>query len=174
MADPFDETPKKKSKAVAKANDGVAKRNTRGQAAGADVTLALRARCAGFWIISRDEARTEQDLIPAIAKAGYKPRIWDVANGVRDIDGSAMRGDVDYNPPEDPDAMLDQIATRSKARRSMSDLDRNVWIMRDLGPWLEGPAGAITRRKLRNMLRPDGLSGTPRNVAQAIIIVSRR
>lgn len=149
-----------------------AKQGTRGQRTGADVTLALRARCAGFWVISRDEARTEQDLIPAIAKAGYRPRIWDVANGALDIDGSAIRGDVEYNAPEDPDAMLDLITTRSKARRATNDLDRNVWIMRDLGPWLDGPAGAITRRKLRNMLRPDGLSGTPRNVAQAIIIVS--
>lgn len=149
-----------------------AKQGTRGQRTGADVTLALRARCAGFWVISRDEARTEQDLIPAIAKAGYRPRIWDVANGALDIDGSAIRGDVEYNAPEDPDAMLDLITTRSKNRRATNDLDRNVWIMRDLGPWLDGPAGAITRRKLRNMLRPDGLSGTPRNVAQAIIIVS--
>ena len=66
----------------------VAERNTRGQKAGQAITLALRARCAGFWIVSKDESRTEQDLIPAIAKAGYRPRIWDIANGAVDIDGS--------------------------------------------------------------------------------------
>lgn len=150
----------------------VAKRNTRGQRAGADITLGLRARCAGFWIISRDESRTEQDLIPAIAKAGYRPRIWDIAAGAVDIDGSALRGDPDYNPSEGPDDMLKMIEDKSKVRRSSDDTDRNVWILRDLGPWLDGVGGAVTLRKLRSMLRPDGLSGTPRNVAQAIIILS--
>lgn len=159
-------------KAVAKVKDEpVAKRNTRGEAAGADITLALRARCSGFWINSQDEARTEQDLIPAIAKAGYKPYVWDVASGtVNCVDGVALRGDIEYNAPEDPDAMLDLIKERSQ--RKSSSTDRNVWIMRDLSPWLEGPAGALTRRKLRNLLRPDGLSGTPRNRAQAIIVLS--
>ena len=162
---------KKATKAVATTTPAKPER-TRGQRQGDEITLDLRARCSGFWIISKDEARTEADLIPAIAKAGYRPRLWDIANGALDLDGSAMRGDPDYNPPEDPDTMLDQIKARSKARRSSADTDRNVWIMRDLGPWLEGPAGALTRRKLRNMLRPDGLSGTPRNTAQAIIILS--
>lgn len=143
---------------------------TRCQQAAADITLSLRARCAGFWIISRDEARTEQDLIPAIAKAGYKTRLWDIANGVMDIDGSYLRGDPDYNTVEDPDQVLEMIVKRSKS--TSSSTDRNVWILRDLGTWLEGAGGAATRRKLRNMLRPDGLSGTPRNVAQAVIILS--
>lgn len=163
-------TPAKKAPAKAKTADTPAL--TRSQIASADVTLSLRARCSGFWIISRDEARTEQDLIPAIAKAGYKPYMWDIANGAVEIDGKAMRGDTDYNAPEDPDTMLDSIWKKSKAKRRETDIDRNVWIMRDLGPWLDGPAGALTRRKLRNMLRPDGLSGTPRNVAQAVIIIS--
>lgn len=151
-------------------DDTVRKPDTRGQQAGADVTLSLRARCAGFWIISRDEARTEQDLIPAIAKAGYTPHFWDIAAGAVEVGGDAIRGDTDYNPPEDPDAMLNLIDKKSKAR--VSRPDRNVWIMRDFGPWIEGAAGALTRRRLRNMLRPDGLSGTPRNTAQAIIILS--
>lgn len=164
------------SKAIAKIDDddGGQKSTplTRGQQAGAEVTLSLRARCAGFWIITRDEARTEFDLIPAIAKAGYKPVLWDIANGAVGVDGAALRGDPDYNAPEDPDKMLDDIAKKSKTRLTGSIVDRNAWIMRDLGPWLDGAAGALTRRKLRNMLRPDGLSGTPRNVAQAIIILS--
>lgn len=152
---------------------GVQKVNTstRGQLAGADVTLGLRARCAGFWITTRDEARTETDLVPAIAKAGYKPRFWDLARGVMDLDGSAMRGSVDYNPPEDPDAVLDLIFDKSK-KTIYDGSDRNVWILRSLAPWLEGAAGALTLRKLQNLLRPDGLSATPRNVAQAIIVLS--
>lgn len=155
-------------------DDSVAERNTptRGQKAGQQITLALRARCAGFWIVSKDEARTEQDLIPAIAKAGYRPRVWDIASGAVDIDGSPVRGNPDYNAPEGPDEILKLIEDKSKARLSDTDTDRNVWILRDLGPWLEGVAGAVTLRKLRNMLRPDGLSGTARNVAQAIILLS--
>ena len=118
---------------------------TRGEQAGADVTLSLRARCAGFWIISRDEARTEQDLVPAIAKAGYKPQFWDIASGIVGVDGSALRGDPEYNPVEDPDQVLELILRRSKASRTTST-DRNVWILRDMGVWLEGPAGAAARR----------------------------
>ena len=156
------------------ADTPVAERNspTRGQQAGQQITLALRARCAGFWIVSNDEARTEQDLIPAIAKAGYRPRIWDIANGAVDIDGSALRGSTYYNAAEGPDEILKLIEDKSKASISGSDSDRNVWILRDFGVWLEGAAGAVTLRKLRNMLRPDGLSGTARNVAQAIILLS--
>ncbi|QOC58529.1 AAA-ATPase [Mycobacterium phage Shida] len=161
------DAPKKRVATVRKPNTP---KKTRSQLAMEDVTLALRARCAGFWIISRDEARTEQDLFTAIAKAGYVPHTWDIANGALKIDGTAIRGDVDYAAPEDPDKMLDDISKKSK--QSTSRTDRNVWIMRDLGPWLEGAAGALTRRRLRNMLRPDGLAGTPRNVAQAIIILS--
>jgi|JI9StandDraft_1071089.scaffolds.fasta_scaffold19527_4 ATP-dependent 26S proteasome regulatory subunit len=164
-------TKKAASKTPAKIDDKpVAKRNTRGEVAGADVTLALRARCSGFWINSQDEARTEQDLIPAIAKAGYTPIIWDIANGAYKINGEALRGDIDYNQPEDPDTLFDTILKKSQQKISRND--RNVWILRDLSPWLEGAVGAVTRRRLRNMLRPDGLSGTPRNVAQAIIVLS--
>lgn len=164
-------TKKAASKTPAKIDDKpVAKRNTRGEVAGADVTLALRARCSGFWINSQDEARTEQDLIPAIAKAGYTPIIWDIANGAYKINGEALRGDIDYNQPEDPDTLFDTILKKSQQKITRND--RNVWILRDLSPWLEGAVGAVTRRRLRNMLRPDGLSGTPRNVAQAIIVLS--
>lgn len=169
---PAKKTATKKSTAVAKTHTDDTPKLTRSEVAGADVTLSLRARCSGFWIISRDESRTEQDLIPAIAKAGYKPFMWDIANGAVDVAGDAIRGDTDYNAPEDPDTMLDTIWKKGKAKRRDTDIDRNVWIMRDLAPWLDGPAGAVTRRKLRNMLRPDGLSGTPRNVAQAVIIIS--
>lgn len=166
-----DAAPKKRATKTVAAK-GVQKVNTktRGQIASEDVTLALRARCAGFWIISKDEARTEQDLFGAIAKAGYVPHTWDIANGALTVDGTAIRGDTDYNPAEDPDTMLDTISKKSKSRTGRTD--RNVWIMRDLGSWLDGAAGALTRRRLRNMLRPDGLAGTPRNTAQAIIILS--
>lgn len=146
---------------------------TRGQRAAAEVTLGLRARCAGFWITtSGDEARTEADLIPAIAKAGYKPHFWDLASGVVELDGSYFRGDPEYTPPEDPDAVLDLIRNKSRNKLRDGQLDRNVWILRDIAPWMEGVGGALTLRKLRNLLRPDALSGTPRNVAQAIIILS--
>lgn len=172
-------TDKRSAKKVAASKElattGVQKPNTITvvQRRQADVTLGLRARCAGFWIITRDEARTEQDLVPAIAKAGYNPVFWDLANGIIDLKGNAIRGSRDYNPPEDPDAVLDMILTRSKNKiDSYSKPDRNVWVLRSLAPWLEGAAGALTLRKLQNLLRPDGLSATPRNVAQAVIVLS--
>jgi len=146
------------------------KPRTRGQLAGDDVTLELRARSAGFWVITRDEHRTELDLIPAIARAASVPRIWDLARGVVNLDGKQLRSS--YDGPEGPDEVLDMIQTRATTERYPDDLDRNVWIMRSLGPWLEGVGGALTLRKLQNMLRPDGLAYTPSNTAQAIIILS--
>ena len=163
-------TPTRK-KAAPKKED-VRKPNTRGQMQGADITLALRARCSGFWVTTRDESRAEQDLIPAIANAGYRPRFWDLANGITGIDGKPERGNPEFNAPEDPDQVLDGIGAKSRQKMYDSDSDRNVWILRDLSPWLEGVAGALTMRKLRNLLRPDALSGTPRNTAQAIIVLS--
>src|SRR5512139_1446021 len=161
-----------KKKALVTTN-GASPKMTRGQRAGADVTLNLRARCSGFWITHRgDEARTEQDLVPAIAKAGYRPHFWDLANGVTGLDGKPERDQPQFNPPEDPDAVLDMIEKKSRRKLFEGDYDRNVWILRDLAPWLEGVAGALTLRKLQNLLRPDGLSGSERNVAQAIIVLS--
>jgi hypothetical protein len=151
---------------------GDVQKRTRGARAGADVTLGLRARCAGFWVLARDEARTELDLVPACAKAGYTVHFWDLASGIMELNGRAMRGDTDYTPPEDPDAVLDIIRNKSKQKLYSDDVDRNVWILRDFAPWLEGVGGAMTLRKLRNLLRPEALSGTPSNVAQAIIVLS--
>lgn len=150
-----------------------AKKNlTRGEREAKTVTMGLKARCH-FWVTTRDENRTELDLFPAILKAGYRPLLWDLANGITEMDGKAIRGNREYNPPEDPDAVLDAIEKRSQQKLSDGEApDRNVWILRGFAPWLEGVAGALTLRKLQNLLRPDGLSGTYPNVAQAIILLS--
>jgi hypothetical protein len=147
------------------------KKLTRGEREARAVTMGLKAR-GHFWTTTRDENRTELDLFPAILRAGYRPLLWDLANGIREMDGKAIRGNVEYNSPEDPDAVLDAIEKRSKQKLPESEADRNVWILRGFAPWLEGVAGALTLRKLQNLLRPDGLSGTYPNVAQAIILLS--
>ena len=151
--------------------DSTDKKLTRGEQEARAVTMGLKAR-GHFWATTRDENRTELDLFPAILKAGYRPLLWDLANGITEMDGKAVRGDRDYNSPEDPDAVLDAIEKRSKQKLADGEVDRNVWILRGFAPWLEGVAGALTLRKLQNLLRPDGLSGTYPNVAQAIILLS--
>lgn len=151
--------------------DNTEKKLTRGEREARAVTMGLKAR-GHFWATTRDENRTELDLFPAILKAGYRPLLWDLANGITEMDGKPLRGDRDYNPPEDPDAVLDAIEKRSKQKLGDGEVDRNVWILRGFAPWLEGVAGALTLRKLQNLLRPDGLSGTYPNVAQAIILLS--
>lgn len=169
-----------RKKAAASTAVAVQKVNTptetgRVQETQSDVTLSLRARCSGFWITTRDEARTDQELVPAISKAGYVTWFWDIANGVTGVDGKPLRN-ADYNSAEGPDEVLQMIEQKSKQRVGYDirtdDADRNVWVLHDIAPWLEGVGGAVTRRKLQNLLRPDGLSGTARQVAQAIILVS--
>lgn len=168
-------TKKKTSTAVAVQKVNTPEPMGRVQATQADVTLSLRARCSGFWITTRDEARTDQELVPAISKAGYVTWFWDIANGITGVDGKPLRN-ADYNSPEGPDEVLALIEQKSKQRVNYdireTDADRNVWVLHDIAPWLEGVGGAVTRRKLQNLLRPDGLSGTARQVAQAIILVS--
>lgn len=144
---------------------------TRGKAEAERLKMGLKAR-SHFWIMTRDESRTESDILPAIGRAGYRPLIWDLAAGVALLDGSLLRGNPDYNSAEDPDSVLDAIDRASRQKLPVTESDRNVWILRDFAPWLEGAAGALTMRKLRTLLRPDGLSGKQNNVAQAIIILS--
>jgi hypothetical protein len=132
---------------------------TRSQEAAADVAALLRARNPLIWIVTKEEARVERYLIEAAGSAAYKPVTWDVAQGARRMDGTPFPGG-----DTDPSGMLtsiDGLATKN---------GRNVWIMRDLPTWLQGPAGATTLRMLRNLSR--SLPGAPRESAQAIVVLS--
>ena len=124
----------------------------------ADITALLRARNPLLWIVTREESRVEKYLFEAAMATNYVPRTWDVAQGVADINGKA---DPTIGS-RDPGETLDAIKARSG--------QRGVWILRDLPIWLQGPPGAATVRQLRNLARL--LPGTPRESAQALIILS--
>ena len=132
---------------------------TRGQRKAAEVALALKAREAGFWITTRDESRTELDLATGVAKVGYRTLFWDLARGVTSINGKPYRDNPSYDPPESPDDVLDLIEKKSKQRLGEKESDRTLWILRGFAPWLDGVGGALTLRKLQNLVRPDGLAG---------------
>lgn len=129
----------------------------------ADIAALLRARNPLLWISTREEARVERYLIEAAASAGYVTRTWDVGQGVCDANGkpSSLGG-------TDPGETLQAI--RQRADGGYNGTDRCVWILRDLPAWLAPPVGTLQLRQLRNLARY--LPGTPRDRAQAIIILT--
>ena len=141
------------------------KTKTKSEGIAADVAALLRARNPLLWIITREEARVEGYLMEAAAAAGYVPRTWDVGQGIAKLDGTSetFSGSVAADPGE-------ALAIISARAKSTAAKERGAWIMRDLPAWLSGPAGAATLRQVRNLARL--LPGTPREAAQAIIIIS--
>lgn len=136
---------------------------TKSQEAAADVAALLRARNPLLWIVTREEARVEASIFEAAASANYVARTWDVAQGVADISGTPQPS----IGGADPGDMLKVIQQRALADGGN---ERAVWLMRDLTPWINGLTGATTCRALRNLARL--LPGTPRERAQAIIVLS--
>lgn len=135
---------------------------TKSQEVAADVAALLRARNPIIWIVSKEEARVERYLAEAAASAGFVARTWDVAQGPRELDGKPVStGD------NDPNGMLSTIEALSRGEPKK---ERNVWIMRDLPPWLAGAGGTTTLRNLRNLAR--SLPGSISATAQAIVVLS--
>lgn len=135
---------------------------TKSEAVAADIAALLRARNPLLWVVTREEARVESYLMEAAAAAGYLPVAWDCGQGVTGMDGRA----VALGSP-DPSDTLDVIRAQAQATTNQT---RRVWIMRDLPPWLVGPIGMTTVRKLRNLARM--LPGVPRAQAQAVVVLS--
>jgi SpoVK/Ycf46/Vps4 family AAA+-type ATPase len=138
---------------------------SKGQKTGSDITSLLRARNPLIWVTTREEARVEGFLVEAAAAAGYKTVFWDVAQGLTLFDGKKMVGSNDDQ--KDPGAALG--AVRLEADKNEKGT-RQVWVMRDLPKWLEGPVGATSLRQLRNLAK--FLPGVGKNSAQAIIILT--
>ena len=138
---------------------------TKSQIVAADVAALLRARNPLIWIVTREEARVEGYLASAAAAASYLTVTWDVAAGVQDLAGNPKRMGSAGN---DPDSCLDAVMEFSK--KSPDLLNRYVWIMRDLAPWLQGPSSMSTVRRVRNLART--LPATELNSAQAVIVLS--
>lgn len=140
---------------------------SKGQKAATDVSALIRARNPVIWIVSREEARVEAFLAEAAGSAGYDFRVWDVARGVANLDGTK---DKSFDST-DPGDVLDVIRGRAELDEYKAvKKARCVWVMRDLPTWLAGPGGATTQRRLRNLARI--LPGVPREQAQTIIVLS--
>lgn len=141
---------------------------TKSQEVAADIAALLRARNPIIWVVSKEEARVERYLAEAAASAGYVPLTWDVAQGPRSLTGEQVQwGDAE---PIGMLTAIDGLARNAPGSFFRSKKERNVWIMRDLPPWLSGPSGAATLRSLRNLARY--LPTTERETAQAIVILS--
>jgi len=136
---------------------------SKSQDAAADVAALLRARNPLLWIVTPEEARVEKYLFEAAASAGYLAHTWDIAQGM-----TAMDGRVESDGAQgDPDSALDTIREQ---KGTEEESKRGVWIMRDLPVWLAPPVGAVTLRRLRNLVR--WLPSQPRHSAQAVIVIS--
>lgn len=137
-----------------------------------DIVALLRARNPLIWIVTTEEARVEGYIVEAAAAANMIPRTWDTAAGIRKMDGKQDRdGDLDPSITAELGYALAAIQTRAEKPAPIEG-NRGLWIMRDVPPWLEGPIGLNPMRRLRNLAR--FLPKTPRDCAQAIIILSPR
>lgn len=126
-----------------------------------DIRNLLRARTPLIWVVSREEARVEASLFAAAIAANYVPRGWDCGKGVTNTNGKVIIADT-----QDPDAALLAIE-----RAATSGNEPGVWVMRGLDDFISGPAGAMTRRRLKNLVRllPEIAE---RDRAQAIIVLT--
>lgn len=138
-------------------------KKTKSQQIGGDVVALLRARNPIIWIVTKEEARSERFLAEAALAAGYVPHTWDAAQGVADMQGKIEEdiGGLDISDT------LNAIEARAKKEDGQ---ERDVWIMRDLPPWITGPMGIVTLRKLRNLARL--LPTAPQRRAQAIVVLT--
>ena len=126
---------------------------TTGSQAADKVSALLRARNPLIWIVSKEEARAERQLMPAFEVARMAPLFWDCATGLSDYAGNAV------------DARLrDPAEALAKVRDSTA---RQVYVMRDLPTWLRDPT---VLRALRSLAR--GLTMAPRDQARAVIVLS--
>lgn len=134
-----------------------------------DIAALVRARNSLIYVITPDEERVEGYLAQAATKALYVPWFWDSAAGVTNIAGQRQDG-LEGRPligGPSPDTTLAEIERRSRGENG--NPERGVWIMRDLNKWV-GNDEKLVQRQLRTVAR--GLSKTPRNVAQAIIVIT--
>jgi ATPase family associated with various cellular activities (AAA) len=142
---------------------------SRSQKVAADVSALIRARNPIIWIQTTEEKRVEGYLAQAAGNAGYKAHSWDAAQGFTDpLTGKVATG---LNAPPtgkaDSGDALDAIKERTSEKGSP---ERAVWFLRDFAPWLEGPIGMTTLRRLRNLVRL--LPNIDRERAQCLIVLS--
>lgn len=150
--------------------NNVVKAKTRSQEQIDDVTALLRARNPLLWIVSREEQRVELCLAAASKAAKYKSHTWDVAAGARELPGGGPSNIGGNNPDEMLEAIEKRTIPDPNNMATEDNPKRDLWVMRDLLPWITGIGGAVTLRRLRNLVRI--LPGTPRLTAQIIVVLS--
>jgi hypothetical protein len=138
---------------------------TRSEEIAADVSALLRARSPLLWIVTREEARVEQYLFEAAAKAGYQSLTWDVGSGLQTPAGQKAQGGSN-----DLGEMLALIAGKVADNPYAQTPTRTTWILRDAAIWLDGLVGAQPTRLLRNLAR--SLPAVEAKKSQAIIVLT--
>lgn len=132
--------------------------------AATELTALFRARESVIAVPTVEEARVEKWIEVAAAAATMQVRFWDFSAGVTMLGG---KPDRDYRGTEQqPDAVLEAIAG---VEGSTDYPQRNVWVLRDFGVWLQPPVGAGTLRSLKNLAR--ALSARPVHSAQVVILL---
>lgn len=140
-------------------------KDTKSQTMAKDVAALWRARNPLIWIVTKEESRVERYLFEAAIAASFVPYTWDIAQGFLDSAGKASIQN-DLREKNDPDSALDAIRSRALGSNSV----RGVWIMRDLAPWLSGPGGLTTQRRLRNLARL--LPTVAVSQSQTVVVIS--
>lgn len=87
--------------------------------------LASRHSC--LWVTTTEERRVERLLMSRALKQAYAVRYWDCATGVTAANGDKISMDMDLHPS----GIFQAIRGRSA---------RELWILRDLSPWLDDPS----------------------------------
>lgn len=126
-----------------------------GSRAAADVAALLRARNPLLWIVTREEARVERQLMESAQAAQYEPLFWDCATGISAYDGK---------PKGQGTGATDPAAVLSIIRDSR---ERQLWVLRDMPAWLRDPNVA---RALRSLAR--SLPQAERAEARAVIVLT--
>lgn len=136
------------------------RKKTKSDEVAVDIAALLRARNPLLWIKTGEEARVESYVVQAAAAAKYIPRFWDCGQGVTNL-----RSEAEEIGSADIGETLQAIKKRAEDKA-----DRGAWIMRDLPPWLIGPAGIVTCRQVKNLAR--FLPGLEADASQALIVLS--
>ena len=136
---------------------------TKSQTTASDVQALIKARNGVLWIDGREEQRIEGWLFKAAEGAGYMPFLWDCVQGAIDVAGNPVPGMAGQPGPFDqPGAIVPADASTilrlidQRSRQGQAEL----WILRDLHKWVEGPGGNQILRALRNLTRSLPPTGT--------------
>jgi len=140
---------------------------SKSQTQATDIAALIKARNGVLWVQSKEERRIELWLIQAAKAADFMPYFWDCADGCTDVAGRPVKdmqgaGFDPFNPGvQTPPQPLDAAQVLKRIGERAREGNKEVWILRDLHKWLEGPAGPIVSRSLRNLARqlpPTGIS----------------